>query len=395
MKKNIILVIVIIIIAALIVYLQSTIPKTSNEKVDADLKIESIADDNSNNNNNGNQQSATTTSEESYNEPVLQLTEEDKLRIAQKSSQYPRAKELVGPDGFINIDELTLSEHLGKKVILIDFWTYSCINCQRTFPYITKWYDEYKDKGLLIVGVHTPEFEFEKDRDNVVKAAEKWDINYPIVQDNDRQIWRAYNNHYWPAKYMIDIDGFIVYTHFGEGSYAETEKKIQELLEERNQVLGMQEDIKKDISEVQAETPDFSGINTPEIYFGYAFSRNQMGNSEGWHPGDIIDYQLPESETFSINKFYLAGSWLNNQDNMELVSDSGKIILEYNSKIVNLVAGSASPQKVKVYIDGQETDEIEIFDFDLYQLYDGNEYGQHRIELSLPKGVMVYTFTFG
>jgi len=386
-QKNTILAIVVVAIVVLIIYLQSTVPKVSNEKIDADLKVEdSILD------NTEAQQQETSENQEKPAQEV-QLTTEDQQRIADKAKIYPRAKELIGPDGFINIESLELKDYIGKEVILIDFWTYSCINCQRTLPYITKWHEEYKDKGLLIVGVHTPEFEFEKDRDNVIKAAEKWNVKYPIVQDNDRQIWRAYNNHYWPAKYLIDIDGFITYTHFGEGSYAETEKKIQEALEERNKVLGMHEEIKKETTEVQAENPDFSGIKTPEIYFGYGFSRNQMGNSEGWQPNEEIEYTFPDQ--FSSNLFYLEGRWLNNQDNMELVSDEGKIIINYNSKVINLVAGSETPQKVQVFIDGKQVKEIMISDFNLYELYENTEYAEYELTLNVPKGMMAYTFTFG
>jgi thiol-disulfide isomerase/thioredoxin len=138
---------------------------------------------------------------------------------------------LAGISGYINThDGFRLSEIVGKKVVLVDFWTYSCINCQRTQPYLNAWYKKYKDAGLEIVGVHTPEFAFEKDRANVVAAVEKFGITYPVVQDNDYQTWGTYGNRYWPRKYLIDIDGYIVYDHIGEGGYEETEEKIQELL---------------------------------------------------------------------------------------------------------------------------------------------------------------------
>src|SRR3989344_3502091 len=143
---------------------------------------------------------------------------------------YPRARDLVSPEGYINTDNITLAELVGKKVILVDFWTYSCINCQRTQPYLNAWYEKYRAAGLEIIGVHTPEFEFEKNYENVKRAVEKAGIKYPVVQDNDYATWQAYGNRYWPRKYLIDIDGYIVYDHIGEGGYEETERKIQELL---------------------------------------------------------------------------------------------------------------------------------------------------------------------
>lgn len=166
---------------------------------------------------------------------VTQVTTESDaksiIRIKEKEEKYIHAPELQGITGYLNLNNstITLQENIGKKVILIDFWTYSCINCQRTFPYLNEWWRKYKDQGLLIIGVHSPEFEFEKKRENVENAIKEFGIEYPVVQDNNFQTWRAYRNHYWPAKYFIDIDGFFVYGHFGEGDYELLEKKIQEL----------------------------------------------------------------------------------------------------------------------------------------------------------------------
>lgn len=167
-----------------------------------------------------------------------QLSDDDLDRIADKEEKYGRAKELIDPDGYINSGEITLKEHIGKDVILIHFWTYGCYNCRNTLPYVTKWYDTYKDQGLLIIGVHTPEFSFEEDYDNVLDAVQRHKINYPVVQDNEKKTWRAYENRYWPRIYLIDIDGFIVYDHIGEGAYSTTEDKIKELLKEREEVLN-------------------------------------------------------------------------------------------------------------------------------------------------------------
>ncbi|PJC45308.1 thiol-disulfide isomerase, partial [Candidatus Pacearchaeota archaeon CG_4_9_14_0_2_um_filter_30_8] len=182
-------------------------------------------------------------------------------RVLEKSKLYPAAKELVHPDGFININPFNLSDYIGKKVILLDFWTYSCINCQRTFPYLESWNEKYSDKGLLIIGIHTPEFNFEKEYNNVQKATEEFGIKYPVVLDNNYLTWQAYGNQYWPREYLIDIDGFIVHDHIGEGGYAETETAIQDALKERLEVLGMNETINSGLTQGNS-TIQFSGIKT-------------------------------------------------------------------------------------------------------------------------------------
>jgi len=191
-------------------------------------------------------------------------------RIKDKEGQYLRAKELTQIAGYINTpDTITITNLIGKKVILIDFWTYSCINCQRTLPFITSWYEKYKDQGLEVIGVHTPEFKFEQEIENVRQAVTRFGVTYPVVLDNDYATWHAYNNRYWPRKYIIDIDGFIVYDHIGEGAYSETEKIIQKLLEERKKVLGANVNIASDISRPD-NVERVSGLEprSPEIYFG-------------------------------------------------------------------------------------------------------------------------------
>src|SRR3989344_7615215 len=138
-------------------------------------------------------------------------------------SDGEKYKEIVNPSGFVNTDGITVGSQVGKKVVLVDFMTYSCINCQRTFPYLNAWYKKYKDQGLEIIGIHTPEFAFEKDIENVREAMKRFGIMHPVVLDNDYATWRAYGNRFWPRKYLIDIHGDIVYDHIGEGAYEETE----------------------------------------------------------------------------------------------------------------------------------------------------------------------------
>ena len=160
-------------------------------------------------------------------------------RIASKEAEFSRAKEIIGPTGFINTEGVSIGENLGEKVVLLEFWTYSCFNCQNVQPYLNEWHEEYEDDGLLIIGVHRPEFEFEKDPASVKRAVEEAGIRYPVVLDNYSATWDAYGQRYWPARYLIDADGFIRYQHFGEGAYEENEEEIQELLAEKDQVLSL------------------------------------------------------------------------------------------------------------------------------------------------------------
>ena len=149
----------------------------------------------------------------------------------EKQKNFPKFQEIVKPGGYVNTnDTVTIGQYVGKKVVLLDIMTYSCINCQRTFPYLVDWYKKYEDKGLVIIGIHTPEFAFEHNKDNVAKAMKKFGITFPVVLDNEYGTWNAYGNRYWPRKYLIDVDGYIIYDHIGEGGDDETELAIQKAL---------------------------------------------------------------------------------------------------------------------------------------------------------------------
>jgi thiol-disulfide isomerase/thioredoxin len=160
----------------------------------------------------------------------------DAERIANKEDDYPRAREITGSTGLINTDGVSIKEPSGENVVLVEFWTYSCFNCQNAQPHINALYEEYRNEGLLVVGVHTPEFGFEKDISNVREAVRQANIRYPVALDNHYAIWHAYGQRFWPAWYLVDADGFIRYRHFGEGAYDETEQKVQELLAERDRI---------------------------------------------------------------------------------------------------------------------------------------------------------------
>src|SRR5882762_6086106 len=250
-------------------------------------------------------------------------------------SQYPLAPDLVGISGYVNTTPEDLKNAMKNKVVLYDFWTYSCINCIRTLPYITAWNEKYADKGLLIIGVHSPEFEFEKDINNVKDAVQKYGIKYPVVLDSDHQTWSAFSNQYWPREYITDYQGYIRHDHIGEGNYDETEKVIQQLLDERSQHLGLS--VVADQPLVNIPEHQFSSFQTPELYFGYDFAqgRNYLGNSEGFNPGQTIMYSLPDKQ--NSDHYYLEGKWQNLSDSMKLVSDNGKIVLSYSAKSVHIV----------------------------------------------------------
>lgn len=290
---------------------------------------------------------------------------------------------------------------------MIDFWTYTCINCIRTLPYLVDWHEKYSDKGLVIIGVHTPEFEFEKKYENVKMAVEKYGIKYAVVQDNDYTTWTAFRNRYWPRKYLIDKDGFIRYDHIGEGAYAETENKIQELLLE----AGMNPDEKPSID---IQVPDLSKLKqlaiTSELYAGYDFAlpRSQdIGNREGLQPEKIIDYS--PSGKISKNIIYLEGKWKSNPDNLE-TAENAKIILDFTASEVNIVAGKVEKElKLEVLINErfiskeQAGADVEfengksfvlIKEPRLYNLVDG-DYGNYKLTLRAEKGFSFNAFTFG
>ncbi|MBI4090692.1 MAG: redoxin domain-containing protein [Candidatus Komeilibacteria bacterium] len=325
------------------------------------------------------------------------------MTTEEKAKKYERAKEISTPDGFINTDAITISGLIGKKVILVDFWTYSCINCQRTTPYLNAWYDKYKDDGLEIIGVHTPEFEFEKKYGNVQQAVTNEQIAYPVVLDNDYSTWQAYGNRYWPRKYLIDIDGFIVYDHIGEGAYEETEQKIQAALAERMTRLGLTDSVETSIA--QPEGTYDPKAQSPEIYFGA--SRNQyLGNGSANKAG-VQNFTAPK--TVTPNTLYLSGTWDISDEFAQTKSAGAAALFQYTAQKVYMVASGDSPVKVTVLIDGTAvgslagadvdpaTSTVTIHDERLYSLIDDpGGLSSHTLEL-IPEtpGLQAFTFTFG
>lgn len=304
----------------------------------------------------------------------------------------PIAPELKIGGQWFNSAPLQLNELRGK-VVVVDFWTYSCINCQRTLPYLKSWYEKYKDDGLVIIGVHSPEFEFEKSAKNLEQAISDFGIKYPVMQDNDFATWRAYDNHYWPAKYFLDKDGHVRWTHFGEGQYDESEKVIQELLAETG----------KNVNQT-IDNPSYTVYaNTPETYLGYSRMARSLTN-EQIVPDKAYLYSAPNA--IRNNYFALGGVWtIGPEYSMPL--KSAYLKFAFDAKEVYLVMRPKDPKtsaKVKVSLDEKQDnlgDDVKngivTLDKDrLYKLINLPAPGQHLLKLEfLDDNVEVYAFTFG
>ncbi len=300
----------------------------------------------------------------------------------------PKAPEIVNPSGYINTDNLpiTIGQFRGKKVVLLDVWTYSCINCQRTLPYVEAWYEKYKDKGLVVIGLHTPEFAFEKVKSNVEDAVKKFGLTYPVVMDNDYSTWTAYGNQYWPRKYLISEDGEIIYDHIGEGNYDETEKQIQKALSELNQKMINS----TTTAPTNAISFDPSKVKSPETYFGSNRNEYLANGSQGVQ--GVQSFSLPQN--VASNALYLEGSW-NIFPEYATSNSDAKIVFKFNSKNVYIVASSDVGVTVKIMEDGKFIKNLQIKANQLYPVIQGTDYSEHTLEIDTPAGLNAFTFTFG
>ena len=325
---------------------------------------------------------------------IKEIPPNDFLTIEQKKKKFILAPDLSSIDGYINTDgkTITIAEFKGKKVVLLDIWTYSCINCQRTIPYLNEWYKKYKDEGLVIIGLHTPEFAFERILKNVEQAVKKFGIKYPVVLDNDFSTWNAYQNQYWPRKYLIDIDGYIVYDHAGEGEYAETERAIQEVLKERASHLGVKASMDDRIADPSGKIKVSPGqVGSPEIYFGSA-RNTYLANGDARRSG-IQTLTIPSD--IKLNNLYLGGAWSITPEYSENIGE-GTVVFRYKAKNVYMVASSNEGQNVEVYLDGKLNNTLFIKDETLYKLIEGVDYSEHTLMLKIKKpGLKAFTFTFG
>ncbi|HEY1743235.1 MAG TPA: cytochrome c biogenesis protein DipZ [Granulicella sp.] len=322
------------------------------------------------------------------------------------SASLPTLPDLSGATAWINSPPLTPASLRGK-VVVVDFWTYSCINCLRTLPYIKAWNEKYKDSGLVIIGVHTPEFPFEKDESNVRKAVHDLGITYPVAMDNNYAIWRAFNNEYWPAHYFIDATGHIRYHHFGEGNYDESEKWIRSLLEEANH--KPLPDASTNIAATGTEAPsDSDAVQSPETYVGYQRAQN-FASPEGLNQDDPQLYRAPAE--FKLNQWAFAGKWRDEGQIATALAPSSSIFFRFHARDLHLVLGPSkadAPIRFRVTLDGKAPGADHGVDTDadgygtvtedrLYQLIRQQGAVQDRtfrIEFLVP-GVQAYSFTFG
>jgi thiol-disulfide isomerase/thioredoxin len=327
----------------------------------------------------------------------------------QTKDGLPVEGELPGFEGavsWLNSPALT-AEGVRGKVVLVDFWTYSCINCVRTFPYLRAWYERYKDHGLVIVGVHSPEFAFEKDEDNVRRAVREFGIEYPVALDNDYAIWQAFNNQYWPAHYFIDAQGRIRGHHFGEGNYEESEQLIRTLLAEAGQtnLPGMAQGTTGEGVEAAAGKTD---VRSPETYVGYGRAENFISPG-GFANEQARAYSAPNA--LALNQWALDGNWTVEGEHAMGNEARGRIVFRFHARDLHLVLGPGAggkPIRFRVSIDGEAPAEDRGTDVDargegvvreqrLYQLIRQSGDVKDRtftIEF-LDAGVQAYAFTFG
>mgnify|MGYP001175056334 CR=1 FL=1 len=316
------------------------------------------------------------------------------------------APALGGATQWLNSAPLT-AEQLRGKVVLVDFWTYSCINCLRALPYVKAWDQKYRDQGLVVIGVHSPEFAFERDIGNVTKAARGLGIAYPMAVDNQYAIWRAFRNQYWPAHYLIDANGRLRYHHFGEGDYAETERAIQHLLTEAGAARVAPGLIEVDAQGVQ-QAADMDAVRSPETYVGYERSENFASL-----PGIVRDrteaYAAPASP--ALNAWGLDGRWTVGPEHATLASGAGRIVYRFEARDLHLVLGPGAdgrPVRFKVRIDGQPPGAAHGMDVAedgsgtvtaqrLYQLIrQPGDIAPRTFSIEfLDPGVSAYAFTFG
>ena len=313
-------------------------------------------------------------------------------------TNYGQAPNFQDISAWINSPALNISQLRGK-VVLIDFWTYSCINCIRSIPHIEAWYNAYGNNGLVIVGVSTPEFQFEHNYSNVNAAVQKFGIKYPVALDNNYGTWDAYNNQYWPAEYLIDKNGDVRYFSFGEGDYNQTELVIRALLQNAGYV------VQANLTSVPLGI-NFSGIGTAETYLGYQTARAAIGNVGGFNAGNISNYTF--SGNLRNNTAYFSGEWLSEPDGMVAVSNS-KLFIIYKARNVNIVA-SGNNSNITVKLDGKNLTEgylgsdtklvgnqaiADINSSRLYNIVNASTYGWHELEIDAKPGFKIYTFTFG
>lgn len=323
----------------------------------------------------------------------LEKVKRDKTVLDMGANMASTAPDFIAGGDWFNSKPLSI-QSLKGKVVLVDFWTYTCINCIRTLPYLKSWYSKYEKNGFVIVGIHTPEFAFEKDSNNVKVAIADFQIKYPVMQDNDYATWGSYNNRYWPAHYLIDKNGKIRYTHFGEGEYDKTEEMIQKLLKETG--ADVSDKINNKEYEIEARTP--------ETYLGYA---RMEGLASPQNPSHNTKTEFSIPKTLSSNSFAFEGAWTIEEE-MAIGEEGSAIEYKFTAKNVYLVMNPiGSTAKATVFLDGKQIsssssgkdviDGTIIIDSNrLYELVKLQTPGEHTLKIEIVEGkVSAYAFTFG
>lgn len=299
---------------------------------------------------------------------------------------------------------------LRGRVVLVDFWDYTCVNCIRTLPYVQAWHERYQAMELTVIGVHTPEFTFAQYESNVERGIREFGLTYPIVVDSNREIWKAFANRYWPTKYLLDKDGYLRYGHFGEGGYGECEEAIQELIHEVDPNLELPEII----APLREEDHPGAVCYRPsgELYLGHR--RGRLGNQGGFKEDQIADYQFDGGVV--ENFFYASGSWASTAEYFEAAGEgSHSLKLKYEASAVNLVmaASRGTPAEVCLLQDGKPltrshatkdtrfrssapTGEsyVVVDSTRMYSLVENQEFGEHELELICSPGIAAFAFTF-
>jgi thiol-disulfide isomerase/thioredoxin len=310
-----------------------------------------------------------------------------------------------GATGWLNSPPLTPAD-LGGKVVLVDFWTYTCINWLRTLGYVRAWAEKYAEQDFVVVGVHTPEFPFERDIDNVRQAAQDMRVEYPIALDSEYAVWQAFSNHYWPAVYIADTDGRIRHHHFGEGAYEECERVVQQLLREAGREVGDDlVSVADDGFEAQA---DWSNLESPETYLGYDQGQN-FASPGGAKLDQPRSYVAPDS--LRLNGWALSGDWTVERGASVLNGADGRIVFRFHARDVNLVMGPperGTSVPFRVLVDGEPPGDAHGLDVDdqgsgtvtqqrLYQLIrKRGSITDRTFEIAfLAPGAEAYCFTFG
>jgi thiol-disulfide isomerase/thioredoxin len=302
------------------------------------------------------------------------------------ASRMPPLSALDDAPVWLNSEPLT-AEALRGRVVVVDVWTYTCINWLRTLPYVSAWQERYGERGLVVVGVHAPEFSFEHDLDNVRRATGELGVGYPVVIDNDFRIWRAFENHYWPAVYLVDGDGRVRFHHFGEGAYEETERAIQAL-------LGVDEETARVAADGLAEAADWETLRSPETYVGYARGERRSSRL---------------ADRLALNQWALAGDWSVGEEAAVLDVAPGSLAYRFQARDLNLVLAppASGPVRFSVRLDGEppgeahgvdvgESGEGTVSEPRMYQLVRQPGGAARTFEITfLDAGVRAYVFTFG